>query len=124
MTMDQIIPTKDAEEYMIGMAEKTQNDIDKKAELKNRHIVRKEFWGKLIEEMNKKSDLFQNISPVSTIGLVRVLDLLGCHSILWFQKNMGGLNSILIKATRKKIRKSSRSFKDCRKKSKKNSMEI
>ena len=62
LTMDQIIPTKDAEEYMIGMAEKTQEDIDNKTELKNRHIIRQQFWGELLQSMNLKSKLFQNIS--------------------------------------------------------------
>ena len=59
----QIIPTQDAEEYMIGMAEKAQDDIDSQTELKHRHIVRKQFWTKLIQLMNTKSTLYQNISP-------------------------------------------------------------
>lgn len=63
LTMNQIIPTKDAEEYMIKMADKTQDDIDTKTELKNRHVVRIDFWTKVIQEMNTKSNLFQNISP-------------------------------------------------------------
>lgn len=63
LTMDQIIPIKDAEEYMIGMAEKTKADLVIRTELKNRHIVRHEFWSKLIQQMNTKSNLFQNISP-------------------------------------------------------------
>jgi hypothetical protein len=37
--MDQIIPTKEAEEYMIGIAEKTQEDIDNKTGLKSRIMV-------------------------------------------------------------------------------------
>jgi hypothetical protein len=63
LTMDQIIPTKEAEEYMIRVAEKTQDDIDNKTELKNRHIIRQKFWGELLQIMNSKSKLFQNISP-------------------------------------------------------------
>lgn len=63
INFEQIIPTKDAEEYMIGMAEKTQDDLDSQEGLKNRHIIRKEFWLKLIQEINKKTNLFQNISP-------------------------------------------------------------
>ena len=63
LTMDQIIPTKEAEEYMIGIAEKTQDDIANKTELKNRHIIRHKFWGELLQLMNTKSKLFQNISP-------------------------------------------------------------
>jgi Domain of unknown function (DUF4268) len=63
LNVEQIIPTQDAEEYMIGMAEKAQDDIDSQTELKSRHIIRKEFWAKLIQLMNAKSSLYQNISP-------------------------------------------------------------
>ena len=63
INFEQIIPTKDAEDYMIGMAEKTQDDLDSQKGLKNRHIIRREFWLKMIQEINKKSNLFQNISP-------------------------------------------------------------
>ncbi len=62
LTFDQIIPTRDAEEFMINMAEKAQTDRSAKSELKTRHVYRKEFWDCLLEEMNKKSKLFQNIS--------------------------------------------------------------
>lgn len=64
LNVEQIIPTQDAEDYMIGMAEKAQDDIESQTELKNRHIVRREFWTQLIHAMNDtQSTLFQNISP-------------------------------------------------------------
>ena len=62
LNVEQIIPTQDAEEYMIGMAEKAQDDIDSQTEL-HRHIIRRAFWTKLIQLMNAKSNLYQNISP-------------------------------------------------------------
>jgi hypothetical protein len=62
LNVEQIIPTQDAEEYMIGMAEKAQDDIDSQSELKHRHIIRKEFWAKLLQRMSTKSTLFQNVS--------------------------------------------------------------
>ena len=62
--IEQIIPTQDTEDYMIGMAEKARDDIESKAERGNRHIVRENFWNELISEMNQKeTNLFQNISP-------------------------------------------------------------
>ena len=62
--VEQIIPTQDTEDYMIGMAEKARDDIESKAERGNRHIVRENFWNELISEMNQKeTNLFQNISP-------------------------------------------------------------
>lgn len=63
LNIEQIIPTQDAEDYMIGMAEKAQDDINSKTELKNRHFVRREFWTELLKVMNTKSTLYQNISP-------------------------------------------------------------
>jgi len=64
LNVEQIIPTQDAEDYMIGMAEKAQDDIESQTELKNRHIVRREFWTQLIQAMNAtQSTLYQNISP-------------------------------------------------------------
>lgn len=52
LNVEQIIPTKDAEEYMIGMAEKAQDDVTSAKEEKTRHHLRKEFWAKLIPAMN------------------------------------------------------------------------
>ena len=63
LNVEQIIPTQDAEDYMIGMAEKAQDDIDSQTELKHRHVIRREFWSKLLHTMNTKSTLFQNINP-------------------------------------------------------------
>lgn len=62
LNVEQIIPTQDAEDYMIGMAEKAQDDIMEQTQLKNRHVMRREFWSKLLQEMNKKTTLFQNIN--------------------------------------------------------------
>ncbi len=63
MNIEQIIPLKEAEEYSIDMAEKVQDDITSQEELKTRHIVRRDFWSKLLQTLNSKSNLFQNISP-------------------------------------------------------------
>jgi len=63
INFEQIIPTKDAEDYMIGMAEKVQTEIINKTKNQNRHQVRSNFWKKLLDVMNKKSRLYQTISP-------------------------------------------------------------
>lgn len=63
LSVDQIIPTQDAEEYMIGMAEKAQDDIESQAQQSTRHVLRKEFWSRLIPAMNAtNSNLYQNIN--------------------------------------------------------------
>lgn len=63
LDVEQIIPTVDSEDYIISMADKTQEDISSQEELKSRHYLRIEFWKALLKQMNKKSVLFQNISP-------------------------------------------------------------
>lgn len=63
LTFEQIIPMKDAEEYIISMAAKTQDDRNTQEELKDRHNIRIEFWKKLLATYNTKHDLFSNISP-------------------------------------------------------------
>lgn len=63
INFEQIIPTKDAEDYMIGMAEKAQTEIISQIKNQNRHLVRLNYWKKLLEVMNKKSSLYQTISP-------------------------------------------------------------
>jgi hypothetical protein len=63
LNVEQIIPMKEAEEYSIRMAEKTQDDITSQEEMKTRLGIRYEFWSKLLNEMNTRSKLFQNISP-------------------------------------------------------------
>lgn len=71
LNMEQIIPTQDAEDYMIGMAEKAQEDIESQTKLKHRDIVHQEFWTQLIQAMNTtQSTLYQKISPrpVNWIG--------------------------------------------------------
>jgi hypothetical protein len=63
VTFDQIIPLKDTEEYVISMADKTQDDINSQEETKSRHNIRYEFWRLLLKQINPKSALFQKISP-------------------------------------------------------------
>jgi hypothetical protein len=60
---EQIIPIKDAEEYLIKIRHKNDEQIKDGNSLKKRHKIRLEFWEKLLEEMNKKSNLFENVSP-------------------------------------------------------------
>jgi Domain of unknown function (DUF4268) len=63
LTFEQIIPTKDVEEFMIGLADKALDEIEGVTEEKNRHKVRREFWTKVLSAVAPKSTLFQNISP-------------------------------------------------------------
>lgn len=59
---EQIIPIKDAEDYLIKIANKKQEEFISKEKNQNRYTVRIKFWTQLLQEMNKRSDLFKNIS--------------------------------------------------------------
>jgi hypothetical protein len=63
LNVEQIIPMQDAEEYVISMAAKTQDEVEVQATKERRHGIRPEFWSYLLGRMNKVSEQFQNISP-------------------------------------------------------------
>ncbi len=60
---EQIIPIKDAEDYLIKIANKKQVERDTKEKNQRRFIIRHEFWTELLGRMNAKTTLFSNISP-------------------------------------------------------------
>lgn len=63
LTMEQIIPQKDSEEYIIKMAEKTHEEITTQEGLQTRHHLRMEFWIKILPLLKGKTPIFQNVSP-------------------------------------------------------------
>ena len=64
LTVEQIVPMRDAEDLMVGMARKEQDDADAQARQKKNQILYWEFWTKLIQAMNgTQSALYQNVSP-------------------------------------------------------------
>ena len=65
MNVEQIIPTKDVEDLMIGIADKSLDEVEGATEEKNRHRVRREFWTEIIRAISGKTGLYQNISPSS-----------------------------------------------------------
>ncbi len=63
LNVEQILPTKDTEDFAIGIASKAQEEIEVQETLKNRHIVRLKFWEQFINTSNKQNNLFSNNSP-------------------------------------------------------------
>ena len=63
LDMEQVIPTPDSADYIISMAEKTQEDLSSQSELKERHHLRHEFWTLLLERLKGKTPIYQNVSP-------------------------------------------------------------
>src|SRR5271169_861046 len=54
---------------MIGIADKSLDEVEGATEEKNRHRVRREFWTEIIRAISGKTGLYQNISP-STQGWI------------------------------------------------------
>lgn len=63
LNLEQIIPVVEAEEFIISMAKKSREEVGTQEELKETHILRKKFWIEFLKEINKVSNLYQNISP-------------------------------------------------------------
>jgi len=54
---------KEAEDFIISMAQKNRDNIEKQEELKTRHKVRRDFWIKMLPQVNTTCSLFQNVNP-------------------------------------------------------------
>lgn len=63
LNVEQILPTKDTEDFSIGIASKAQEEIEVQETLKNRHLVRLKFWEQFINASNQQNNLFSNNSP-------------------------------------------------------------
>lgn len=64
LNLEQIIPTPEAAEFMIGISEKEAAEKSIESELKSRHRLRLAFWEQTLEALRASStDLFNNISP-------------------------------------------------------------
>lgn len=62
LSMEQIIPIKEAEEFVISMANKSREEVGTQEQMKERHIMRRKFWNTYLKEINKVSTLYQNVS--------------------------------------------------------------
>ncbi|MDT2812688.1 MAG: DUF4268 domain-containing protein [Acetivibrionales bacterium] len=60
---EQIIPIIDAEDYLIKIANKKQEELVSREKKQTRYAVRLKFWAELLQTMNERSDLFKNVSP-------------------------------------------------------------
>lgn len=64
LNVEQIIPTPEAKELMIGMNAKEAEEKSTAKEQKNRHKLRIEFWQQCLEALgDSNTALYQNISP-------------------------------------------------------------
>ena len=85
LTLDQIIPTPEAAEYMIGISQKEAEVKTIEKEAKGRHRIRQEFWGMALEALrSSRTDVFNNISPSKDHWVSAGSGNSGCPYILIF----------------------------------------
>ncbi len=63
LNVEQILPTKDTEDFAISIASKAQEEIEVQETLKNRILVRLNFWEQFLNKSNQQNNLFSNNSP-------------------------------------------------------------
>lgn len=63
LNVEQILPTKDTEDFVISIATKAQEEIEVQETLKSRHHIRVKFWEQFINASNQINNLFSNNSP-------------------------------------------------------------
>lgn len=80
----QIIPLKEAEEFMIKIAAKQKEEVINQKLRGSRHDKRESFWKKFLEHANQKTLLTQNLSPAKESWLPVALGMGGV-----------GLNSVI-----------------------------
>ncbi|MER9680379.1 DUF4268 domain-containing protein [Mesorhizobium sp. M0184] len=66
LAIEQIIPTRDAEEFMVGLAAKAQDEVVGAEAQIARHTFRRAFWAQLLPEVNQRTELFRNITTSQT----------------------------------------------------------
>ena len=87
INIDQIIPTPEAKELMIGINAKEAEEKTTEVVVKNRHTVRREYWEKALEAFQKSQcKLYDNISPSKDHWLSAGSGLSGCPYNLIFNK--------------------------------------
>ena len=86
--LQQIIPTPEAADYMIGMAAKESEEKSVQGTQKRRHELRRAFWTKTLEALRTHGvTRFANISPSKQNWLASASGVSGCGYNLIFSNN-------------------------------------
>lgn len=90
INIDQIIPTPEAKELMIGITAKEAEEKSTEVVLKSRHNVRREYWEQALDAFhNSACTLYNNISPSKDHWLSAGSGVRGCpYSLIFGQKEL------------------------------------
>ena len=84
MNLEQIIPIRGAEDFVISMANKSREEVESQEINKERHSIRINFWKQYLKEINKVTSLYQNVntSKDNWIGAGSGISSVGFHSVV------------------------------------------
>lgn len=83
----QIIPTPDAEDYMIGMFKKETEEKSVQRAIRGVEVLRQDFWSQTLERLHALGiSRFENISPSKEAWLSSATGISGCGLRLTFSK--------------------------------------
>lgn len=88
LDINQIIPTPEAQDYMIGMSSKSSEERETKTVIVKREKLRLKFWEQMLAHFRKNNlQLYQNINPTKDHWLNAGSGLRGCAFSIIFGKN-------------------------------------
>ena len=90
INIDQIIPTPEAKELMIGINAKEAEEKNTEVVLKNRHTVRREYWEQALDSFQQSTcNLYDKISPSNDHWLSAGSGLSGCtYNLIFLKKEL------------------------------------
>lgn len=96
LTLDQVIPLPEAEEFMIGVAAKEQEEQVVERGQATRHTLRTAFWHQTLEVLEKAGvELYGNVSPSRDHWLSAGSGLSGAHYSMIFCHDFVGIQFVL-----------------------------
>ena len=98
--LQQIIPTPEAADYMIGMAAKESEEKSVQGTQKRREEMRRTFWTRTLEELRRRGvSRYENISPSRDHWLASATGVSGCGYNLIFLKKEARVELYLARST-------------------------
>lgn len=100
LTIEQIIPLAEAEELMIGIAEKEKEEQTTERGQARRHTLRNEFWRQMLEALESAGvDLYANVGPSDDHWLSAGSGLSGMHYNMIFSRACARVEFVISRGT-------------------------
>lgn len=100
LTIEQIIPLAEAEELMIGIAEKEKEEQTTERGQARRHTLRNEFWRQMLEALESAGvDLYANVGPSDDHWLNAGSGISGIHYTMIFSRDCARAEFVISRGT-------------------------